>query len=71
MKKLILSAAIMTFTVAVYAGQSCDGSACCSKAKTTETKAATCPYSHKTVTKAAKHGASRQALQSPKAMSLA
>lgn len=77
MKKLILSAVLTAFAVATYAGESCDGSSCCSaKTKTStslETKASACPYSQKTVTKVSKEkaGASKQALQSPKAMSLA
>ena len=75
MKKLILSAVLTTFAVALYAGESCDGSSCCStKTKTSmQTKAGSCPASNKTVTKATKekNGATKQALQSPKAMSLA
>ena len=73
MKKLILSAVLTAFTVAVYAGESCDGSSCCSaKTKTSlETKAGSCPASNKTVTKATKEKSAKQALQSPKAMSLA
>jgi hypothetical protein len=75
MKKLILSAVLTAFAVAVYAGESCDGSSCCSsKTKTSlETKAGSCPASNKTVTKATKEksGASKQVLKSPKAMSLA
>ncbi len=76
MKKLILSIVLSAFAVATYAGESCDGSSCCSaKTKTSmETKASSCPYSHKTVTKVSKENkayGSKQALQSPKAMSLA
>ncbi len=74
MKKLILSFTLAAFAVAVYAGESCDGSSCCSKTQTSlQTKTSTCSASQKTVTKVTKdkHGASKQALQSPKAMSLA
>lgn len=81
MKKLILSAVLMAFAVATYAGESCDGSSCCSKAKATQTKTSTgtctsasasaCTSTQKTFTKKSKNGSSKQALQSPKAMSLA
>jgi hypothetical protein len=73
MKKLILSLTLSAFAVATYAGD-CGGSSCCSKADSTQqTKAATCPNSGKTVTKASKQkdATAKRTLQSPKAMSLA
>jgi hypothetical protein len=72
MKKLILSAILATFAVAVYAGESCEGSSCCSSMKTTQTKSTTCSASEKTVAKSSKaKTGTKQALKSPKAMSLA
>jgi len=73
MKKLILSAMLTGFAVALYAGD-CGNGSCCSKTKTSQqSTSATCPASSKTVTKAAKskNSTAKQTLQSPKAMSLA
>ena len=80
MKKLILSIAIATFTVALYAGDApCCGAVvkqetaaapCCgdAKAQTTAGKAAPCSAGNKVATK---NSANKQALHSPKAMTLA
>jgi len=71
MKKLILSAIVSAFVVGAYAGEACDGSSCCAKTQTTQTKSSTCTKSQKTYTKSNKNSTSKQPLQSPKAMSLA
>ena len=69
MKKLILSVVIAGFAVATYAGESCDGSSCCSKA--TQTTSTTCTKSKKVFTKAMKKTTvTKHVLQSPKALSL-
>lgn len=70
MKKLILSAMLTVFAVAVYAGESCESAPCCSKAKA-QTTSTSCSSNQKTVAKAKKDSAGKQALKSPKAMSLA
>jgi len=81
MKKLIVSAVIASFAVAVYAGDCSQGSSCCSKAKE-QTKTSTCTEMTKTsgccseggkaVAKSNKKETTpKQALKSPKAMSLA
>ncbi len=79
MKELILSGMLVAFAAAVQAGdcQSCadkqeQTSACCQAKAVAQTKTGkTCPYAAKTAAAAKAKAAPKQALVSPKAMSLA